>query len=101
MVTTPRTCFFRILVCAALILSLLAFNAAVSPGLTSVTVATAAPLSFDTATRARVNATYGRLPLYFEANQGQSDPEVRFLARGGGNTIFLKPSEIGSASCRE
>jgi len=61
--------------------------------LTSVTVATAAPLSFDTATRARVNATYGRLPLYFEANQGQTDPQVRFLARGGGHTLFLTPTE--------
>src|SRR5207247_8230452 len=91
--TTPRTRSFRILVCVALILSLLTFNAAVSPGLTSVTVATAAPLSFDTATRARVNATYGRLPLYFEANQGQSDPQVRFLARGGGHTLFLTPTE--------
>src|SRR5947208_12880229 len=93
MATTPRTRFFRILVCVALILSLLTFNAAVSPGLTSVTVATAAPLSFDTATRARVNATYGRLPLYFEANQGQTDPQVRFLARGGGHTLFLTPTE--------
>src|SRR2546430_6629697 len=93
MVTTPRTCFFRILACVALILSLLTFNAAVSPGLASVTVATAAPLSFDTATRARLNATYGRLPLYFEANQGQSDPQVRFLARGGGHTLFLTPTE--------
>src|SRR5438876_7907036 len=93
MVTTPRTRSFRILVCVALILSLLTFNAAVSPGLTSVTVATAAPLSFDTATRARLNATYGRLPLYFEANQGQSDPQVRFLARGGGHTLFLTPTE--------
>src|SRR5438876_66583 len=93
MVTTPRTRSFRILVCVALILSLLTFNAAVSPGLTSVTVATAAPLSFDTATRARVNATYGRLPLYFEANQGQTDPQVRFLARGGGQTLFLTSTE--------
>ena len=93
MVTTPRTRSFRILVCVALILSLLTFNAAVSPGLTSVTVATAAPLSFDTATRARVNATYGRLPLYFEANQGQTDPQVKFLARGGGQTLFLTPTE--------
>src|SRR5205809_7888646 len=93
MATTPRTRFFRILVCVALILSLLTFNAAVSPGLTSVTVATAAPLPFDTATRARVNATYARLPLYFEANHGQSDPHVRLLARGGGHTLFLAPTQ--------
>ena len=32
---------------------------------------------------------YGRLPLSFEANGGQSDPQVRFLARGSGFTLFL------------
>jgi uncharacterized repeat protein (TIGR01451 family) len=32
---------------------------------------------------------YGKLPLAFELNQGQSDPDVRFLARGPGYGIFL------------
>src|SRR5947209_20403643 len=93
MVTRRQTGVLRIFACVALILSLLPFNAAVSPGVARVPVATAAPLSFDTATRARVNATYGRLPLYFEANQGQTDPQVKFLARGGGHTLFLTPTE--------
>ena len=34
-------------------------------------------------------AAYGRLPLSFEANAGQSDPRVRFLARGQGYALFL------------
>jgi len=34
-------------------------------------------------------ANYGKLPLRFEANQGQADARVRFLAHGGGYTIFL------------
>jgi len=34
-------------------------------------------------------AHYGRIPLSFEENQGQSDPQVRFLARGNGFGIFL------------
>ncbi len=38
-------------------------------------------------------ASYGKLPLSFEANQGQTDAEVRFLARGGGYTIFLTDDE--------
>ena len=38
-------------------------------------------------------ASYGKLPLSFEANQGQTDPRVRFLARGGGYTIFLTDDE--------
>jgi hypothetical protein len=35
------------------------------------------------------NTNYGKLPLVFEANQGQSDPQVRFLFRGSGYTAFL------------
>jgi hypothetical protein len=36
---------------------------------------------------------FGRLPLSFESNQGQTDPKVRFLTRSAGNTLFLTPSE--------
>jgi len=36
---------------------------------------------------------YGHLPLSFEANQSQTDGRVRFLARGGGYTIFLTDDE--------
>jgi hypothetical protein len=32
---------------------------------------------------------YGKLPLSFEANQGQTDPQVRFLSRGNGYSLFL------------
>ncbi len=38
-------------------------------------------------------AKYGKLPLSFEANQGQADARVRFLARGRGYTIFLTDDE--------
>jgi hypothetical protein len=34
-----------------------------------------------------------KLPLFFEANQGQADPSVRFLTRSGGYTMFLTPTE--------
>src|SRR5438552_12699321 len=36
---------------------------------------------------------YGRLPLVFEPNQGQTDPEVKYLARAGGYTLFLTDRE--------
>ncbi len=45
------------------------------------------------AARARVNATYAALPLAFEANHGQVDPQVKYLARGNGYTLFLTPSD--------
>jgi hypothetical protein len=40
-------------------------------------------------TRARLERSYGQLPLSFEANQGQTDPKVKFLSRGRGYTMFL------------
>jgi hypothetical protein len=36
---------------------------------------------------------YGRIPLHFEANQGQTDERVKFLARGRGYGLFLTPTE--------
>ena len=34
-------------------------------------------------------ASYGKLPLSFEVNHGQTDPQVKFLSRGRGYTLFL------------
>src|SRR5437660_7898279 len=45
------------------------------------------------ATKQEVLAAYGKVPLSFEANQGQTDPQVRFLSRGSGYTLFLTPTE--------
>jgi hypothetical protein len=36
---------------------------------------------------------YGKVPLSFEANQGQSDSRVRFLSRGNGYSLFLTSNE--------
>ena len=41
----------------------------------------------------RVIETYGKLPLSFEANQGQTGSEVRFLSRGNGYSLFLTSNE--------
>jgi hypothetical protein len=38
---------------------------------------------------ANATADYGKLPLGFEANVGQTDGQVKFLARGRGYTVFL------------
>ena len=40
-----------------------------------------------------VIADYGRLPLSFEANQGQTADQARFLAQGPGYRVFLTPTE--------
>ena len=39
--------------------------------------------------RAQVDRTYGCLPLSFEANAGQTDASVDFVARGKGYSLFL------------
>ena len=44
-------------------------------------------------TRARAVEAYGNLPLSFEANQGQADPQIKFLSRGGGYGLFLSETE--------
>jgi hypothetical protein len=36
-----------------------------------------------------VSVDLGQLPLGFEPNQGQTDPQVKFLARGAGYGVFL------------
>src|ERR1700730_6057504 len=43
--------------------------------------------------RQRVLQAYGKLPLVFEANNGQSDGEVKFFSRGNGYSMFLTPTE--------
>jgi uncharacterized protein (TIGR03437 family) len=40
-----------------------------------------------------VSESYGQLPLQFEANHGQTDEQVKFLARGSGYTLFLTATE--------
>lgn len=51
------------------------------------------PLAPPLNERAVLLAAYGRLPLGFERNQGQSDPRVQFLSRGHGYTMFLTANE--------
>ncbi len=52
-----------------------------------------ASVSPDPASRSRLDAAYGKLPLSFEANQGQTNSEVEFLSRGRGYTLFLTGNE--------
>ncbi len=47
----------------------------------------------DFAARAHLSAAYGKLPLSFEVNQGQTDSQVDFLSRGNGYSLFLTPTE--------
>src|SRR5262245_26513969 len=47
----------------------------------------------DPARQAKVEATYGQVPLAFEANQGQADKKVKFLSHGSAYSLFLSSTE--------
>jgi hypothetical protein len=48
----------------------------------------------DVAATPLLSSSYGKLPISFEANQGQAERRVRFLARGAGYNVFLSSSEV-------
>ncbi len=50
-------------------------------------------LAAAAADQTKLAQSYGKLPLSFEANQGQSNAPVKFLARGPGYVLFLTPTE--------
>jgi hypothetical protein len=59
-----------------------------SPPLASATGSSAAA-----AAHGRIQANYAALPLAFEQNQGQTDAQVKYMARGDGYTLFLTAND--------
>src|SRR5437667_55333 len=54
----------------------------------------AVPITKPTAqSRTHLAASYGKLPLSFEANQGQTHREVKFLSRASGYSLFLTANQ--------
>ena len=47
------------------------------------------PASIPKTDKQHLIEAYGKIPLSFEANQGQTDARVKFLAHGQGYTLFL------------
>lgn len=71
---------------------LFALGAMLSPSWAANVASTATPAAGEAS--ARAVAAYARLPLAFEANHGQTDAGIRFLARGNGFAVFLTPAEV-------
>jgi len=74
---------FLTLICGAALVLLL------DNGMTKETLQ---PAKTD-ASHPQVVAAYGKLPLAFEINKGQTDSQVKFLSRGSGYTLFLTGRE--------
>ena len=51
------------------------------------------PASVDRDSKAGAIKNFNRLPLRFEINAGQTDPQVKYLSRGPGYILFLTPAE--------
>ena len=51
------------------------------------------PEQSATGRASKVRASLKTLPLAFEANQGQTDPQVKYMARANGYTIFLTAND--------
>lgn len=47
----------------------------------------------DAATKLKVESEFSQLPMSFELNQGQTDPQVKAMARGNGYGLFLTSTE--------
>ncbi len=67
-------------------------SAALLLSLTSAASPNAHPPKAPAANQARLAENYGKLPLSFEANHGQTDPSVKFLSRGSGYSLYLTDS---------
>jgi uncharacterized protein (TIGR03437 family) len=78
---------FRVIVCACLLGWCLGVNPA--GRFAFHTAAEPAPTTAAT----RLHQSYSRFPLRFEVNQGQSAPEIQFIARGHGYALALTGTE--------
>src|SRR5258708_6401359 len=56
------------------------------------------PLYPEVATTTQGRDAYAKLPLSFEENKGQTDPQVKYLTRGPGYILYLTGKEIVLAS---
>src|SRR5260370_13420249 len=84
------------LVCSLLVVTALRSAGKRSPqagaGLSAVAAGQASKIS-ATKDDAEWSEAYGKLPLSFEENQGQTAREVRYLSHGSGYELFLTPQE--------
>jgi hypothetical protein len=74
----------------AILITMVHGKKAVAPSVKAAGMSAAAVTPVDTQ---KVAAQYGKLPMSFEPNQGQSAPQVKFVSRGQGYQLFLTGDE--------
>ncbi len=63
------------------------------PGRAGTAAAASQPGIPTPAARGRIQANYAALPLAFEQNKGQTDAQVKYMARANGYTLFLTAND--------
>jgi hypothetical protein len=76
------------------VLTLLGSAALVAGPLLASTPSVPPAAGSGSVSKAQVAEGYGRLPLFFTENQGQTDPRVKFYTRGQGHAIFFTPEAM-------
>ncbi len=66
--------------------------AALLPALACAPLAAQSPVHAAAQHAHRAAAAYGKVPLYFEHNDGQAGPAAKFVAHGPGYSILLEPT---------
>ena len=79
--------------CLLLFIAVASMRMVLAHGPSSRKEAQLTPVISATQTHAELEQTYGKLPLVFEANKGETDPRVKFLAHGRGYALFLTNCE--------
>src|ERR1700692_4963360 len=86
-------CLAVVLVAGSSVLKRGSHDRGAGNGRTAGAVVVAVPARANIQAGSEIVTEYGRLPLAFEPNLGQANPEAKFLARGAGYELFLTPKE--------
>jgi hypothetical protein len=62
-------------------------------GFLAALLAVSGTVAFAQGGAVKAAANYGKIPLGFETNRGQTDPSVQFVSRGSGYALFLTRGE--------
>jgi hypothetical protein len=88
-----HACFVSLFLCLSATIVLSQSNPVPPINQSTSVVAPGGASQSDPKAQARILDSYGKLPLSFEANHGQTDARVKFLSRTGGYTLFLTGDE--------
>ena len=78
---------------AAIALSVALSNRLIRSALADDSSIAPKPLTAESSAAKNIADRYGRLPLRFEPNEGQTDSRVKFLSRGPGYDLFLTTTD--------